>query len=115
MTCGVRKTWMPTGPGPTSTTTDGSGGRTQESLATIRTGLPTATDIGPGVRRTAGPGLDMKTGAGLRITTAVGFTTTTTGPGVHAVNTTGIVAGGVRRSSLLVSLLGITSVGTRSL
>ena len=90
---------MLTGPGPTLKIMAGSGSHTPRLLTTIMIGHRIDTVIGPGVRRTAGPGLDMNRGVGLLIITDVGSTTTTTGPGVRAVNTTGIEAGGGLRWS----------------
>ncbi len=81
-------------------------------------GCPIATAIGPGVHPMAGRGSAMNHGAGLRITTVAGFTTTTTGHGVRAANTTGIVVGGARlwwRLFQFIFHLETASVGIPSL
>src|SRR5437588_12998394 len=82
--CGAVKIWRPTGPGPTSMTTVGSGDQTSRCSITITssTGLLIAMDRGSGARLMGGRGPATNPGAGRLITTVVGSTTTTSGRGV---------------------------------
>jgi hypothetical protein len=95
---GARKISMLTVLGLTPTNTAGFGGRTPAQSIAIPTGRRIVTVAGCGFHLMAGPGSAMNPGVGRLITMAAGFTTTTTGPGARAASSTGIAAGGDRRS-----------------
>src|SRR6266849_1111371 len=94
---GAQKTSMHMEVGAMQTNTAGSGGRTTPSSVTMTIGRRIVTEAGSGFHLMDGPGWVMSPGAGRLITMAAGSITTTTGPGVRIVNSTGTVVGGGRR------------------
>src|SRR5258705_8759716 len=97
-----------TGIGPTRQTMVGSGDRVRVLSIVTQIGHRIVMDIGPGWRHTVGPGWDTSHGVGLLIIMDAGYFITTTGPGVHEVNTIVTGAGGVRLYCLFFHWLSLS-------